>query len=243
MILPFLAAATTVATMPGSEVQRFTNCVALTRSDPVRAATEAEAWAGSAKTIPAYHCLGLAYSAAQRWTSAATVFEKTAAEAELAKDNRAASLWVQGGNAALAADDPGRARGDLDHAIPLPMASQARGEAYLDRARADVGLKDLAAARVDLDNAVKLTPQDSFAWLLSATLARRQKDYDRAEADIGQAIQLAPDDAAVALEAGNIAAAKGVIAAARIAWEKAVELAPKDPAGQAAAAALSANRD
>lgn len=242
MILALFAAATTLATMPGSDAVRFNACVALTASDAQRAVAEAEAWAGSARNLPAYHCLALTYVALQRWTSAATTFEKTAGDAEAQQDTRAAPLWIEAGNAALAADDPGRARTDLDRGIPF-LKGPAMGQAYMDRARADVQLKDMVAARADLDTAMKLVPRDPFGWLLSATLARRQKDYDRAEKEIGEAIRLAPDDASIALEAGNIAAAKGVLGAARVAWEKALELDPKGPSGQAAAAALSANRD
>lgn len=242
MILALLAAAPTLATLAGGDQARFDACTALIRGDTAAAIVQAEAWAGGAKSVAAYHCLGLAYAAAQRWTSAATVFEKTAAETESANGAVAAGLWAQAGNAALAADDPARARRALDHAVILPATAAMRGQAYLDRARAEVALKDVAAARHDLDEAVKLAPAEPLGWLLSATLARREQKLDRAEADINQALRLAPNDAEVALEAGNIAAAQGVIGAARMAWEKAVELAPKEPAGQAAAAALSANR-
>lgn len=248
MILFFLAAAAappsaSILATPGGEPARGRACAALIQNNPARAVVEAEAWNAVESTVGSRQCLGLAYVANQRWTQAASALEDAAALAEVGNDGRAGGLWSQAGNAALAADLPARARADLDHAIPSPALTMLmRGEAFLDRARADVALNELSVARSDLDQGTHLAPADPFGWLLSATLARRQKDLDRAEKDIGEALRLAPDDAAVALEAGNIAAATGAIDAARVAWEKAVELAPKDPAGQAAAAALSANR-
>lgn len=241
--LLLLAATLPLADLPGGDTARFDACTRLTRSDPAAAVSQAEAWAQRTPTMPARHCLGLAYVAAERWGPAALVFEAAARDAESARDGRAATLWTQAGNAALAADDAGRGRADLDRALALPTLSDPmRGETWIDRARADVALNDLPRARTDLDQGLKLVPQDPFAWLLSATLARRQADLPRAARDIAEAARLASDDPSVALEQGNIAAAGGNIAAARSAWTRAAQLAPSEPAGKAAAAALAQNQ-
>ena len=113
-----------------------------------------------------------------------------------------------------------------------------RGEAYLDRARAQVAVNDLAAARSDLDEALKLVPRDPMAWLLSATLARRQKDVGRARKDIAEAARLAPQEAPIAYEEGNVAMLAGNMEQAKAAWTRAATLAPKSDAGQAATMAL-----
>ena len=243
MIALLLAAAVPLFQLPGGDAARFGACVALTKSEPERAVTEAEEWTQRSKDVPARHCLGLAYVATARWQPAAIAFEQAATGADTQHDGRAATLWSQAGNAALAADDPSRARSYLDHALALPTLSAVmRGEALIDRVRADVALQDLGAARTDLNSGLDLAAADPFAWLLSATLARRQGDLARASKDIEEAARLAPDDASVALEAGNIAAASGANDAARLAWSKAAQLAPDDPEGKAAAAALAANR-
>lgn len=245
MILPLLLLAAStpqpLAKLPGGDKARFEACATLAKSDPARAVAEAEAWEKQAGNLPARHCLGLAYVAAERWVPAATVFTRAATAAESANDPRAAMLWTQAGNAALAGDEAGLARTALDRALKLEggLSDVMRGEAWLDRARADVALGDLAGARADLDKGLLLAPDDPFAWLLSATLARRQEDMARAARDISTAAKLAPDDAGVALEAGNIAIAAGAEPAARLAWEKAKGLAPNDPAGKAAAAQLA----
>ncbi|SFS04841.1 tetratricopeptide repeat protein [Sphingomonas jatrophae] len=219
---------------------RYDACVALTRSDPAKAVATADAWRIGGGGLPARQCLGLAFVAQERFGPAVIAFEQAAQEAEIQRDGRAATLWVQAANAALAGDDAAKARNCLDRALALPvLAGPLRGEALLDRGRADVALGDTTRARADIDEALTLVAADPMAWLLSATLARRTGDAPRATKDIAEALRLAGDDAAVQFEAGNIAALAGRDADARTAWEKAAKIAPASPAGQAATKALA----
>ena len=243
-MIPFVLFAATLFDTPGGDAGRFAACVRLTKDHPAAALTQAQDWAAKSTEVPARHCLALAFVAGEQWTSAAAAFEAVAKDAAAKQDGRAATLWSQGGNAALAAGDPTRARIDLDLALALPTLPNAmRGEAWMDRARADVALDDPATARTDLDEAVKLVPQDPFAWLLSATLARRQNDLARADTDIARAARLAGDDPAVMLEQGNIAWAKGAHDAARAAWTRAAQTDPASPEGKTAAASLANAKD
>jgi tetratricopeptide (TPR) repeat protein len=236
MILLLLAAE---AAMPTAAEARFAACVALSEHDPVKALAEAGNWHMTGGGVLAQQCAGVAYAAQKRWLPAATAFEQAAREAERARDGRAGRLWVQSGNAALAAGDFPRARNALDAAIVGGQLKGAEaGEAFLDRARARVAVGTVGDARADIDKALQLTPQDPLAWLLSATLARRQNDLTRAAKDIAEAAKRAPDDASVALEAGNIAVLSGSDGGARAAWQAAVKAAPDSPAGKAAAASL-----
>lgn len=243
-MIPFLLFAVTLFDTPGGDAGRFAACVRLTKDDPATALAQAQEWAAKSAEVPARHCLGLALVAGEQWTAAAAAFEAAAQDAETKRDGRAATLWSQGGNAALAAGDPRRARTDLDRALALPtLPGPMRGEAWMDRARADVSLEEPAMARTDLDEAVKLVPQDPFAWLLSATLARRQNDLARADRDIAVAVKLAGDDPAVMLEQGNIAWAGGARDAARAAWTRAAQADPASPQGKRAADALAQAQD
>ncbi|MDB5712652.1 MAG: hypothetical protein JWO15_49 [Sphingomonadales bacterium] len=239
MILLFALAAAT-AVPPSADEARFEACVALIASDPAKAIDDASTWQLRGGGVPARQCLGLAYGEQKRWLPAATAFEGAARLAETTGDGRAAILWVQAGNAALAASDPAKARGFLDAALARgQLIGDAAGEAHLDRARACAALGDLKNARVDLDIAVKLAPADPLAWLLSATLARRMQDLPRAQADISEAAARSPDDPTVALEAGNIAMLSGHEDAAKTAWAAAVKNAPDSPSGKSAAEALA----
>lgn len=236
MILILLAAQ---AAAPSPAETRFAACIELSEKDPAKALEEAGTWQVAGGGVLARQCAGLAYASQKRWLPAATAFQQAAEEAERNRDARAARLWVQAGNAALAAGAMAKAAACFDAALAGNSLDGAEaGEAHLDRARALVSLNAATAARVDLDAALKLVPEDPLAWLLSATLARRSGDMARARSDIGEAMKLAPDDASVALEAGNIAMLLGEEAAARIAWEAAVRTSPASPSGKAAAEAL-----
>jgi tetratricopeptide (TPR) repeat protein len=192
---------------PDPVAARFDRCAALVKSDAAKGVAEAEQWQRAGGGLPARLCLGLGYVEQERWAPAEIVFTQAATEAEIQRDGRAASLWVQAANAALAGDDPARARASLDRALALPVLTGAlRGEAHLDRARAAVALGDLASARKDLDEAVVMVPTDPLAWLLSATLARRQGDAARATKDIACARRLDPTAPAIVEEEARIAA-------------------------------------
>ncbi|MES2057108.1 MAG: hypothetical protein V4564_14340 [Pseudomonadota bacterium] len=244
MILPLLllAAAPVSATHagpPSTSEERGVRCLDLATKDPAKAADEAGRWKLSGGGFLAQQCLGVAYTNNEQWSAAAAEFDGAARTAELAKDRRAALYWAQAGNAWLAAKDAGKARAALDAALAAgTLTGLQRGEAYLDRARAQVASKDLAGARSDLDQAVVDAAADPLAWLLSATLARRMDDLPRAKKDIAEALKLSGEDASVQFEAGNIAALAGDEAGAKAAWNQAVAIAPQGDAGIAAKAAL-----
>jgi tetratricopeptide (TPR) repeat protein len=234
VILTLLAAAA-VANSP-IENGRYDACVALARSNPAQAVFTAQTWRIEGGGISARQCEGMAYAAQKKWLEAAAAFENGATLAMSQADARAADLWLQAGNAALAANDAGRAVKALDAALATGVLDgDAAGEAHLDRGRAHAALGHQAEARADLDAALKLVPDDPFGWLMSATVARRANDLPRALDDIQQAMKLAPDDASIALEGGNIAYAMDKPDAARTAWEAAVKLQPGSTAAKAAA--------
>jgi tetratricopeptide (TPR) repeat protein len=222
--------------------ERFEACVKQSDTNPAAAQKIAAEWASSGGGVPAAQCLGIARSAAGDWKGAADAFVVAAGLAEGMQDKNAPSLWVSAGNAALAGGDPSRAKAALGNAINTPgFAGLMRGEAFLDRARAGVALNDLASARGDMNEALRLAADDPMAWLLSATLARRMGDTTRATSDIEQAATRAPNDPDVLFESGNIAAAAGDIAKARGDWTKAAAADPKSPAAESARAELAAN--
>ena len=236
---PAPAAKATVANVDPREA-RYDRCRQLAASDPAAARAEATRWASSGGTWFARQCAGLAFTQEGNFTAAAAEFEAAAKAAELGHDRRAANYWAQAGNARLAAGDVARARSALDTALVAgTLEGLALGEAQLDHARVLVAAGEPEAARRDLDMALTHAADDPLAWLLSATLARREGDLVRAKKDIGEALRRSADDAAVQLEAGNIAAASRDEAGARAAWAEAARLAPNAPAGKNALAALA----
>jgi tetratricopeptide (TPR) repeat protein len=215
------------------------SCTDQIRTSSSAAAEAANVWHAQGGGALARQCAALAYAAQDRWPEAALAFEQAARETNKGEEAAAAALWVQAGNARLAAGEAATAVANFDRGLVSGfLAGPASGEARLDRARANVLAGDLGAARTDLDEALKLVPQDPLAWLLSASLARRMGQFDRAQADIAEAAKRSPDDANVALEAGRIALAAGATAAARVAFEGAVKTQPGSEAARAAQAEL-----
>ena len=240
LMLPLLALLQSAAApLPDIAAMSHDRCLALAERDPVAAAAAAERWRIAGGGFAARQCAALADASQGRWPDAAARFEEAAHGAELAHAAAAAGLWAQAGNAWLAADEPVKARGALDAALTAgTLTGQQLGEVQLDHGRALVAAGDLDDARGDLDLAVANAPSDPLAWLLSATLARRQNDLRRARTDIAEALKRSPDDASVQLERGNIAALGGDEAGARAGWGEAARLAPDREQGRAALAAL-----
>lgn len=219
--------------------ERGRACAVLADKDPEKAIVEARAWQDAGGAMAARQCMGLALSTLGRWPEAATTFEAAAKDALLDDNAMTVVLWMQAGNAALAADEPARARSAFDRALLIPgLSNEMKGEVHLDRARAAVAANDMVGAKVDLAEATKLVPRDPLGWLLRANLARKMADLPLAFSSIREASSLAPSDASIIYEAGNIAAASGNMDDARSAWTKAAQSAPTSNAGQAAALAL-----
>lgn len=245
-LLALAAAAQSPAGSPAGPVDtpanRYRDCLALTRSAPAQAVGKAQAWLGSGGGLMAAQCLGLALSAQEKWTEAAAAFETAARDAESTGDRRRGDLWVEAGNARLAAGDAAAARKAFDSALAAgTLIPQLEGEVHLDLGRTAVALGDLAGARVRIDKGLALVPNDPFGWYLSAALARKQNDLALARDHIAKAVALAPDDAAILLEAGNIAGLSGEKDAALGLYARAARLAPGSEAAKAAQAAIAAN--
>lgn len=246
-----LAAALQAAVLPSSAAPQSDNermhaCLALVRSNPQQAATEAQAWVderGSGR-LSARRCLGLAFAVQEQWAAAATVYEQAAQDGEAASDPGRAGFRAQAGNAWLAAGEPQRALQALDAALTTPgLAPPQRGQALLDRARAQVALGRAVQARADIDSALQLVPNDGFAWYLSAALARRGNDLTRAASDIARARSFSPDDPDILLLAGTIVGQAGNMNEAYTLYRRVVELAPDSDAGRQAAASLATVRE
>lgn len=224
-----------------SDPARYAACLGLAVTDPARAVETASVWRIEGGGAAARHCLGVAYSRQAKFLAATDALEAAARDAQAIGSGLAGLIYGQAGNAALAADDAARALDLLNSALSLISAPAIQAPLLVDRARASVALGKNAEARADLDKAVTITPNDAEAWLLRATLARRETRNADAEAAIATAVKLAPQSAEVALEQGNIAAIQGKGDEARTAWTRAVSLAKDSDAGRTAAAALKTN--
>lgn len=222
--------------LPPETAAKLQACIDAATDDPAAGLAFARDWTKDDGGFSAAQCIGYAHARAEQWADAVAAFDGAAQAARQAGSPAdAARLSAQAGNAALVGGMAEKARGYFDAALTdgLPDGA-AKGEVHLDRARALVALGDMAGARSDLNAALRQVPEDPLAWLLSATLARRQGEMERARTDIAEAKRRAPDDASVALEDGKIAMMAGDEAGAKAAWNHVLTLAPS---GEQAAAA------
>jgi tetratricopeptide (TPR) repeat protein len=210
------------------------------RNDPTTAISEASQWekeTGGTDRSEAQQCLGMAYTALLRWDAAERAFLAAREAAPADAHFRKAQLAAMAGNAALAESRGAAAQVALALAVSDAEASGDTGMqaiARIDLARALVLQGDTARAEQELASARSLDAQSPYAWLLSATLARRLGKLDEAQGYIETAAKLAPDYPEIGVEAGVIAMLAGQEDAAKKSWQSVIEL---DPGGEAAATA------
>ncbi|BBC71232.1 conserved hypothetical protein [Altererythrobacter sp. B11] len=228
------------AGLPTVEQDRLQLCLREARTDPATAIVTASTWLGEAygvgRSLP-QQCLGTAYVSLLRWQAAENAF--LAARSALLESDHGGRARFAGmaGNAALA---EGRYQAALDDFTLAQADAASSGDGALsggiaaDRARALVGLGRTDDAAAALQQAREMAPQNGTAWLLSATLARRQGDLAAAQQHIETAAALMPGSAEVGLEAGVIAALAGDEEAARKSWQSVLATAPRAPEAQAA---------
>jgi tetratricopeptide (TPR) repeat protein len=229
-----------VAAAAPIEQVRLDLCLDKAREDPATAIAEASAWLGEVgppETSYPQQCLGYAYTLLLRWEAAESAF-LSAREAEVVSNRfRRAQLAAMAGNAALANNRADAALAALDlAATDAAVAGDAglRAIVETDRARAMVMQGREAEAEAVLAAARGLDAQNAFAWLLSATLARRLDKLDEAQGLIETAAALSPNYPEVGLEAGVIAMLQGREDAAKASWQSVVAVEPNSEAAATA---------
>ena len=222
---------------------RLAICLDRARTDPTTAIVEASAWSGEASdadTSYPQQCLGLAYTMLLRWEAAERAF--LAAREASADPFRRARLATMAANAALAQDRSIDALASLELAgndAAVAGDDGLRAMVEVDRARAQVVQGREAEAEATLATARTLDAQSPFAWLLSATLARRLGKLDEAQGYIETAAALSPDYPEIGLEAGVIAMLAGRQDAAEASWRSVVALSPDSEAATSARSYLA----
>jgi len=191
---------------------------------------------GSAR-LRAGLCLGAALGAMERWDEARTAFLRARDAAAPTDTASRARLGAMAGNAALAGGSAAQALQILDIAqadAKTAADTELTGSIALDRARAFVAASRPGDAEGALAQARTATPGNAQAWLLSATLSRRENKLAQAQTQIERAAQIAPEDPEIGLEAGVIAMLAGREDAARKSWQSVLAAAPGSPAADTA---------
>lgn len=210
------------------------NCLHLAMTNPSDAIDEAEGWLAAAKTpsdrAGAKQCKAMALTRIDGWDEAAALFLAARDETPASEPGERARLGALAGNAFLVTGNPAAGLGALDHAHAEAQTANDRklnGVIQIDRARALVALGRTAEASAALDQARTDVADNYQAWLLSATLSRREGKLAQAQAQIERAATLMPVDPEIGLEAGVIAVLAGHDEAARKSWQSVIVAAPK----------------
>ena len=215
-----------------AEQARLEVCLDRARTDPATAISEASRWtaeSSGAETSFPQHCLGMAYTALLRWQAAEQAFLAAREAAGPGNPVRRAQLATMAANAALAEERAEAALAALGLAATDAAAAgddALRAIVEVDRARAMVLQGREGEAEIVLASARTLDPQAPFAWLLSATLARRLGKLDEAQGFIETAAAMSPNYPETGLEAGVIAMLQGREEAAATSWRSVIEVAP-----------------
>ena len=228
------------AAMPPGAPDELQTCLHLAQTKPAEAIKQAGDWLsaskGAAKAFP-YQCLGAALGQSGSWDEAEYAFLQARAALVPSETVQRARLAAMAGNAAMVDERYDAALNALD----LARADAAStGDATLtggiavDRARALANLGRLPETGEALAIARKNVPNNPEAWLLSATLARRENRLAAAQGYIEKAAELRPVDLEIGLEAGVIAMLSGNEQAARKSWKSVIDADPSSPEAQTA---------
>ena len=217
---------------PAPPPDPMAECLARGHDDVEAGEAYARDWLAKAPTPEARaqpnQCLGLLLSDEGDFAGAQVAFAAAVDAIPPTDGAGAVPLMAMAGNAALANGDNTRAIDWFDRALAVKDYDDhpARGAILADRARALVALGRTAEADSALTQARAEAPGDAAVFLLSATLARREKQLAAAQGFIETAAALNPRDPAIGLEAGVIAVLAGHDSAARKSWNSVIAAAP-----------------
>ena len=186
--------------------RRYTECMQLARTEPLKALPLAEKWIGEGGGLGARHCVAIAMFESGKFIQSANQIEA------IARDMG----QMEAGQAENAAAAQSRAL-DLKPQDP---------DLWIDRGLSYAAMKAWPRAISDFDNALKLRAKDVDTLVLLAAAWRNAGNAGRALENAEVALKLAPDHSEALLERGFARLAMGHKAAAAADFNKVIELVP-----------------
>ena len=239
--LPAAQSAAPAAAAAKPQSAQLQNCLKLATDNPSDAMDEADGWLAAAKSMSeragAKQCKALALTRQENWAEAAALFLAARDDTPATEPGERSRLGALAGNALLLTGNTTAGLDALDHAHGDAHAAsdgKLNGVIQIDRARALVALGRTAEASSALEEARYELPDNHQAWLLSATLARREGKLAEAQRQIERAAALMPVDPEIGLEAGVIAVLAGRDQSARLSWQSVLKAAPGSLAAKTA---------
>lgn len=208
---------------PSDTQQAYEQCMALARSRPDAAFTQAVQWRARGGGFAAEHCEALALLGLRNFEEAAKRFHDVAEGAKQATAELRVEAYDQAAQAWLLANQPKNAKAEFDAALKLDPKNV---DLLIGRGQASGIGGDFWAALDDLNAALEIDPKRADALVLRAASYRRVKAEDLALDDVNHAIELDPEFPDAYVERGILMALKGDYDGARRDWSKVVEMAP-----------------
>jgi tetratricopeptide (TPR) repeat protein len=218
-------------TAASTAAKKYTDCMALARSNPEKAIGIAATWERNSGEEGARHCSAVALLNTGAYAEAARRLESLAATSRRPGKKLKAELLAQAGQAWLIAGRTTEALSAQTRALAL---AGPRVELLLDRAITRASIGEYWEAIDDLNQAVDQDSKRVDALVFRATAWRKLKNLDLAQDDIARAVELAPGNVDALLERGNILSLRGDTVAAAANWGRVIALDAKSPAADAA---------
>lgn len=231
LAVPAGAQVSSAPTAASAAAKKYTDCMALARSNPEKAIGIAAAWERSGGEEGARHCSAVALLNNGAYAEAARRLESLAATSRRPGKRLKAELLAQAGQAWLIAGRTTEALSAQTRALAL---AGPRIELLLDRAITHASIGEYWEAIDDLNQAVDQDSKRVDALVFRATAWRKLKNLDLAQDDIARAVELAPGNVDALLERGNILSLRRDTSAAAADWGRVIALDAKSPAADAA---------
>jgi tetratricopeptide (TPR) repeat protein len=217
--------------------QRYTNCMAMARSDPAVGENEAVTWFGLGGGPAAEHCRSVALIGLGRYAEAGALLEKLAGELPQTETTTIADLFGQAAQAWMLEGSYDRAIADINQSILLAPGDV---EFVIDRALALASSGQYWEAIDDLNTAAEMAPGRTDILVLRGTAYRFVEAPELALEDIVRVLEIEPQNPDALFERGMLYALAGDIESARADWQQVVTIAPGSSVAEAAKANLEA---
>ena len=188
------------------QLKRYTDCMQMARSEPLKALPAAERWQKAGGGLGARHCSAVALFEAGRFAEAAVQFEGIARDMGQERPGLRAELLAQAGQGYLEAGLAERAAEVQSRAIALKSND---AELWIDRGLSYAAQQAWPRAISDFDRALSLRPNDVEILVLRAAAWRNAGNPQKALEDASRALKLAPDHSEALLERGFASLARG----------------------------------
>lgn len=186
-------------TLRTDPARRYTDCMALARSEPKRGIEMARAWENAGGGAGARHCRAIALYELGDHVEAGKQLETLAREMTGQSNALRAEIFAQAGQAYQAARLGEQALAAQNAAILL---NSQNAEIWIDRSITYAAVGAYREAVSDLTHALALAPGRSDALVLRASARRQLGDYKAAIADVDPVLRADPNAAEALLERG-----------------------------------------